>query len=201
MIRVVLPLVFALSACTGAAPGLMVHKQPPVPAFSRAVLERAGMPVLVATVERRGAVATLIQSGRNGDVVTWRTGDGVTLSFDRGILVATRGLGFDLMAADVNGTQRALDGARGPFVRVHRYLDGENRDRFERLTCEMAPPTVDPVAILGTVHATRRHTETCRGAGEPIVNQYWRTTDGRIWKTRQWVSAGTGHLVVETAVP
>lgn len=200
MTRFALLLALGLSACSSLPDWVPLQSQAAKPVLSRTTLERAGMPVIPATVESRDALATMIPSGQNGEVTSWRTGDDVTLSFNRGVLVATRGLGFDLMAADPQGTLRGFAGQTAQYSQVRRTLDGENRDVFETLSCTISAPVSDPISILCKAHATLRHIETCRGNGEPIINQNWRGADGQVWKSRVRVSEGAGFIVTEVVV-
>lgn len=74
--------------------------------------------------------------GGNGDVQTWKLADGVSLSFLDAVLFSSRGLGADLMSADVSGTRAMLAGdGSARHIRLHSYLDGEYQPSFR------APPT------------------------------------------------------------
>lgn len=141
--------------------------------------------VLIATIPAREASAALFEAGRNGPVVTYVTPDGISLSLDRGVLVATRGLGFDLMTADVDEPQAALraGGATTGAVRIHRYLDGENQVVLRSLVCRYA-------------RAGGAVTETCRTPGATIENRYVMGAGG-IDASRQWVGPETGYVRIE----
>ncbi|MHC0052487.1 YjbF family lipoprotein [Actibacterium sp. D379-3] len=161
-------------------------------------------PLLWAEIPTRDAVATLVILGRNGDWRSWVSGDGVGLNLYRGILGGTRGLGQDLMIADVSQVVPAVRRGSGSARRDHRYLDGENHEIRQTYTCRYVTQGSESIVLTGGAgHATRRIRETCTpdagGAGMPgFENLYWiGTADGQIWKSRQWVGPQIGEISLE----
>lgn len=167
--------------------------------LTRAALEEAGEPVLHVALPNRGAAALLSRVGRNGNVQTWQTPDKISLSFDEGVLTATRGLGSDLMSAQIAETRRMLAGAgsTGPYPRLHGYLDGEHRHRFKSYLCRRDSAHRETITLVGATHEVIRITETCTAPDVAFTNRYWRGLDGVIWKSRQWVGAETGYVETE----
>lgn len=91
--------------------------QGPAPADPRETLRRAdleavGNPLLLAVLPEKGVFASLMPLVRKGDTLTWVTADGVTLAFENGVLIGSRGLGDDLMGGDSGGTASAIAGER-----------------------------------------------------------------------------------------
>lgn len=149
---------------------------------------------LIAVLPSRGATATLAIEAVNGTVTTWRTADNVTLSFDDGVLVSTRGLGFDLMGAGAEKTWAALAGGdAGPYRRQYRYLDGENHTAYVTAGCTMHDRGVE---VVGG-RSLRRHDEVCETFRFAFTNVFWRDGAGRVQRSRQWIGPEIGH--VETA--
>lgn len=146
---------------------------------------------LRVTLPATGAQATLAPVARNGDVTVWQTLDGITLSFRSGVLVATRGLGDDLMSADVNGTLAMLRGTDEAthYPHIRSYLDGEDRTVFRSFQCrrdaraEAAP--------------ARRITERCASPHGETTNTYWLDQTGEITRSRQWVSPAIAYMETE----
>lgn len=146
-----------------------------------------GEPLLQITLPAQGARATLKRVGVNGDVETWQSGDGVSVSLRRGVVVATRGLGFDLMGADAGPTLAALSGGpAGPYRHQMRYLTGDNHSTYLSAGCTMA-------------QAGGRHEETCITHRGRFTNLYWLDSAGRILKSRQWIATEIGYLEIESA--
>lgn len=137
--------------------------------------------LLVVTLEEAGVSSFAAESQTSGDVVTFSTLDGITFSFREGVLVATRGLGFDLMSADASGL-RPLLATGGTYRREHRYLDGDERIASRVFTCEVTPgPEVR---------------EACRGGGIDFENTYVpASTSGMFALSRQWVGPERGPLI------
>jgi hypothetical protein len=182
-----------------ALPGQGGETADPRTGLTRAALEARGQPRLYASVPGMGTAALLGLSGRNGDVLTWRTPDNVALSFAEGVLTATRGLGPDLMTAETQGTRALLAGraAADGHVLRHSYLDGEHRPQIRAYQCRSAGRESETITIVGTRHAVTRVAETCRADGTQFTNVYWRGADGVIWKSRQWIGPDIGYLRTE----
>lgn len=197
MIRILLSLLVltaAVSACTRA--------QGPSADQIRAQVNQLGPsalnePLLLADLEELDRAATLIVMDRKADAITWRTGDNSSLSFDEGVLVATRGLGFDLMVADVSGTKAALQGRGGSYEIFRNTLDGEDRIQVHTFVCQVTGRASETLSTLQGPRSVIRVTESCRSPIEMIENIYWRAADGMILKSRQWISQGAGYVTTE----
>mgnify|MGYP003897263681 CR=1 FL=1 len=96
------------AARVAAITGLRPEPAAQAPALPTAALAEGPGNVLMVTLLGRNAVAAMTRAGSNNSVETWRTAKGVTLSFRDGILVASRGLGGDLMGANVDGVLAAI---------------------------------------------------------------------------------------------
>jgi hypothetical protein len=147
-------------------------------------------PVLEVTILDRGAQARLNKVGQNGTVTTWASKDGISVSLDRGVLVATRGLGDDLMAAGAQATLDALTGKPGEYRRIYRFLDAQNHADYELMGCTMQTLGPETLAARRLI----RHEETCRTFTDSHTNVYWTNPGGRIVASRQWISPLVGSL-------
>lgn len=163
--------------------------------LTREALDAATQPLLLAELPSREARATLVIAGQNRSHVTWFAADGIGLTLKDGLLTGTRGLGGDLMTADVSGAEAALRAGAGSAVRVHRYLDGENRVVPIRFDCRYAGAGRKEIEIVGRRFATREVAETCVAGARSFENRYWfGLSDGFLWKSRQWVGPGAGPI-------
>lgn len=135
-------------------------------------------PVLLVELPDLDAVASLVIAARNGAAITWIDPSGVSLVTQHGIVIATRGLGHDLMAADVSGTSAALSGGPITYGRVHRYLDGEGQLGRQEFQC-----------------AAQKHdtgvAETCRG-GLTVFNNSFILKAGQVVRSDQWLGPEIG---------
>lgn len=183
---------------------------PEAPEIDRARLERAGVTERFLLVRlESGAVAGMTPIAANRGRLVWATEDDVTFTARGGIVVATRGLGGDLLSAESEPLLFALaEGRSERYRRVLRRLDGLDQILVQPYDCELTLGPEETVVVLGRAHETRRSTERCRPQGgapegtpwylrpEPFVNVY-NVGDGTIWYSRQYVGPAVGHLTLE----
>ncbi|WP_422071095.1 YjbF family lipoprotein [Tranquillimonas rosea] len=171
--------------------------------LSREQLNTVEDPLLLADLPTLDRAATLVVAAHSGDVLSWRTGDATQLSFRDGVLVTTRGLGNDLMSADVSETRTALRRGIAPNVyykKFHSYLDGENQTVLRSFMCRQARQGTETVTLVGAAHRVTRIAERCVSTHEEVNNIYWVGSDGTMWKSQQWISPGAGYVVTERLV-
>jgi hypothetical protein len=166
-------------AATGTAP-----KQPAsgTSGLTRAILAEVGRPADM--VEITGVGAVIFQVGTNRGVETWSSVDNRSVSFRQGMLVATRGLGGDLMAAETPPLSQVA-GASGTFVRSFVYLNGEDQPLELRFLCDYATVGSEDLVIVERRYSTRRVQETCSGDSGRFVNDHW-FQGGTLRQSRQW---------------
>jgi hypothetical protein len=138
---------------------------------------------LDVVIPAREARARLGPVARTGDVTVWQTLDGITLSMRQGLLVATRGLGDDLMSAEVDGVLALLRGAsgEGPVPHIRSRLDGEDRTEFRSYQCRRDAG--------GTDAGLRRVEVLCISPQDRFTNTYWLNSAGAVIR-----SPALGHL-------
>ena len=174
-------LALALSACSVVKPKPPAQSQFLVPISN--ILLSVGIPA-------RGAVATLVLVARNQGVETWQTGDNVSISLRDGVIVGTRGLGFDVMGAEVRPTLAALAGRQsGEYTLSRRYLTADNHPESIMATCTMARSG-----------AQGQFVEDCRADVGKFRNEYWLDGSGRIVQSNQWIGPQVQHLKTSYAV-
>ncbi|WP_386685019.1 YjbF family lipoprotein [Loktanella sp. R86503] len=185
-------LIAALTACTP-------KDAPPDPRdlLTAAQIRASSQPLLLSRIDGIGG-GTMIVAGRRDGIVTWRTADFVNFSYRDGLLTATRGLGDDVMSADVSGTHAALTG--GPvqdYPRFASYLGADDETRFRAFRCVMRNAGPEAVTSFGTVFPATLMQETCYSPGLQIDNRYWLAPGGGIRRSLQWVSPDVGYLETE----
>jgi hypothetical protein len=153
-------------------------------------------PLLFVEFPQPGTQALMALAGRNGDVITWASADGRSISLRQGVLVATRGFGFDLMSADVTGTLAALSGGPRDYERHVSYLDGENRTVLRSFACRMEEPVAETIDSFGRSIPATRWTETCAGL-DGTSTSVFHTGDGGMWRALQTVNQRGDRLLTE----
>ena len=165
--------------------------------ITRQAIDAASSPLLLVSIETRNAHATLSPIGENHGIITWSTADGVSLSFNHGILVATRGLGPDLMAADINNALPAVQSGGGTAMRLHDYLDGEGQIRQRKFQCAYESVGREELEIYDIKVTANHVVETCDSSGLKIMNHYWVSGYNRIRQSRQWIGSDIGYAFIQ----
>ena len=164
-----------------------------------AVLRGQQGPVMFIALNGGSEAALLGRYGQNGPYRTWATNDRQSLTFFRGILTATRGIGGDLMSSEVGAVAPLIIGRRaGTGQRTYRYLDGENKERPLQLSCTVQPagPATATLAS-GQSFAATRVDEVCQAGSLTVRNIYFVTASGFIPQSRQWQGPGNGDIAIQ----
>lgn len=188
-----------------AAPGQSAATVDPSRVLTAEYIASGSGPLLLATLPSRDGYATLSPVGRNGAVETWRSADGIGLSLTPpGLLVATRGLGPDLMLAETGAVVAALRAGEGDIRRVHRLLDGENHEDARAYDCRVVTETDEMIFLPGEqTRQTVRLREHCVPAAgqedrKPFDNFYWTSFSGDvIWQSYQWLGPELGTIFLQ----
>jgi hypothetical protein len=167
--------------------------------LTRAALEPLEEAILEVTLERKERLAYLsVNAVRRdkhpGRITVWRTEDNVTLAMRNGVLIATRGLGGDVISSvvQVSGEDPGPSGS-GEHVQFVRSLD--NQEVPLVMACEVIDLGIEIITIVERKHSTRHLQQRCTGNGEDIMNDYW--IDSRaslVWQSRQWAGPYIGYM-------
>ncbi|MEM6478219.1 MAG: YjbF family lipoprotein [Pseudomonadota bacterium] len=152
-------------------------------------------PLLEVVLPAQGAQVFFAPVARNGSAVTWQSA-GLSLTTRGGVLIATRGFGPDLMAADPAGLLAALARGGGKYRKVLSYLDGEDQRADLTPTCALEATGPQQIVVLGRAIGAQRYEENCIGAdGLATTNIYW--LEGSVIRaSQQWVSREFGSVIV-----
>ena len=164
--------------------------------LSPQVLAAAQLPTMlvIQRLNDRGIAMAAVGTGADG-TVQWRDGTGGGLLLRGGILVGTRGLGFDLHTVDEAGLRRALIAGGGQDARrVERRLRSDNVIVADRLFCDVVPVGRERLAYYGRTYATTLFEERCADGESDFTNRYWLGDDGAIRRQIVRVSPEAGDL-------
>ena len=166
----------------------------PVGGFTPDDVVAAPQDFMLVTVASRDIAGLARMTTDNSGQRTWIGEAGYTVTLDDGLLVATRGLGGDLIAANTAGVRAILRQGGGVTERQHDYLDDRDRIQTETYTCTIeakGPQEVD----LGIRKETAEFwTETCANARIQFENQYFVDETGTIIAARQFVSQTVAYV-------
>lgn len=151
-------------------------------------------PVLLAQFDN-GAAVIFAERGRNGEMRTYLSPDGRSLSLRGGMIAATRGFGRDVMSSDTAQSATLVSAQQGgTATRVQYYLDGDGRERPYPMACTIAP--AEPITqTAGEQSLTVTPvTELCDPA--KAQNSYMVNETGQIIASRQWIGPRMGYLTI-----
>lgn len=140
---------------------------------------------------------TMARAGKNGDRVTWVNGSNITLTLEDGIMVATRGLPRDLMAAEASETRAAIRSGGGNAQRTHEYLSDQDGISTQLLQCRIGSQGPDAIERLQQTLNSVRFEEKCEGENIRFTNVYWVNARGSIIRSLQAVSPDAGYLQID----
>ena len=169
------------------------------PPLTRAALNTVKVSSLEVTLERRDQTAYLFVSADRRDdspgrITVWRTEDNVSLALRNGVLIATRGLGGDLVSSVVR-VSGDRPGPAGSGEKQHFVRTGDIEEQTLVLACDLVDMGPDTIVIVERAHPTRHVQERCSGASGQVVNDYWvDPRAGIVWQSRQWAGPHIGYL-------
>ena len=203
-------LITTLSACAGGGllqnltSGLQSDEEILEPEISDRylALQQAVAPAMQAVVEDRERRDLLLFSHKLGDVSVWYGRDDAEFAMRDGMLVSTRGISGDLMAADVRQSAALVHGKRnGQAKRFHSYLNGNNQIETRSYVCDIRVDQQYTLELPGRTVPTWYIVEDCVGPDFSFENYYWvDRRSGRIWQSRQLANPFSG-LVAFQVVP
>ncbi len=171
-------------------------KPQPFPPATRAQVRALHADVLLVTQPIRHVRAPLTPDAVNGDVVTWRSADGVTISLRNGIVTATRGMGQDIMSALTPDISTIASGT-GTVERADYTLNGLEQDKQASFTCFLSDLGTESIDLAQITYRLHHVAETCSGDAPTFTNDYWIGPHNIVRKSRQWLGTAIGYLEIE----
>lgn len=176
----------------GAAPAALD------PAALSKALASTTEPVILIVTEATKTPNLSLRIGSNGDFDTYANQSRQSLTLKDGLIVATRGLGDDLLSSSTGGAEALIRARKaGTVKREMRFLNAENQVIQRDFTCAIAPgPVTDVPSATGTFRATQV-VERCVRPGLTLDHAYFVNAQGQIVQSRQWVGPRNGYLLVQ----
>lgn len=165
------------------------------PGLTRAAIEQSEREQVLVALPATGVAVPIALFEENRGKETYVTTDLVSVTFEDGLLIATRSLGADLMAADIDDIRPILRSG-GNAVRVHDYLNGLNQIERYSYQCDVTVIGPETIEIFERSYRTTQVQEDCVSPDTSFTNIYWMDGDGTIWQSRQWVSPVIGYAEI-----
>jgi hypothetical protein len=163
----------------------------------RAELEAFGKPILRIQSKGLGQDAFLTVVDAKDNVVTWTAQGQANFSLRDGVLIQTRGVGADLMSAQVPSLAQLKGGAS--YERIYFFLGADDIGTRRTYDCTAATVGRETIEVIGKSHATTHVTETCTRPNGKVTNDYW-IEGNAVRKSRQWASNTVGYLEFEQII-
>lgn len=169
------------------------------PRFQPLIAAKDG-PAIEVRIPAKDVRGGLLLESRQGNIESWLGTDGSALTFDRGVLHGTRGVGAGMLASDVSASATAiLSGRGGEVERVHTFLNANNETVIRAYTCTVTNGGAETTRLdIGNVR-TRLMREECRNLDQRFTNLYYvDPARGRIVKSSQWSGDFLGQMEITT---
>lgn len=152
-------------------------------------------PLIVVAVENTRSSAALGRIARNGPYETYSAAEPNHITLREGVVVATRGLGVDLMSSAPPARATIATG-RGSYSRNWQMLDGLDQIRTVTMSCTLAQTGAETIVMSGRSYKTRIVSESCTGDGGKVDNLYWVDPQGVLRRSRQWLGQDAGYMLL-----
>ena len=144
-----------------------------------------------------GTWDTMVAAASNAGRDTWIGAANLSVTFEDGIVVATRGMPRDLMGADTDQVRAAIDAGGGAAQRTHDFLDNLDQISTRVLQCGISSQGADSFVRREQTHDTTRFEEKCASEQLQFTNVYWVNAEGQIVRSLQAVSPDAGYLQID----
>ena len=186
----------------GPKPKAAAPAPPPDPAqltAARKMLEDGGIPLYIIQSKSLGLQDYFSKLGQNGDVITWSTQSYKTISMRDGMIVATRGLGPDILSTYAPTTEAVR---RGTGTTQRSYFVNDAADQGQRLDfdCQLKDAGMQTISLIGKAYGTHRIDEACTGAAGSFVNSFWFDNRAKLRQSSQHLAMGIENLLLQKII-
>ena len=173
--------------------------------ITRSMIDNSNIPLILIEVLNRDQTATL--SAFPGSTLNdvWLGTDGSTVTTKNGFLIATRGMNYDLMGADVeeakSGLEKTVAGQKPlDHQRRYKYLSEDNQDTIIEFSCFFSKEGQETILIFDKPYETTHVTEICENDEFRFQNEYWVEKNNTIRKSHQWHGYNIGLILIERVI-
>ena len=165
--------------------------------ITRKKVDDADIPVLFVGLEN-GQNGTLTLFPGKGVGSTWLGADGSTITLERGVIKATRG-----MKNDVMGSQSFMPfwpniKDNSDYTRQISYLNGDNQMHNKAFLCKTKKHKKPlSIKIFDVRFITTEFTETCKNNSEKLRNSYFVDDKNIVRRSVQYHGPVLGYLTIE----
>ncbi len=159
-------------------------------------LSKFNQPIILISSLDKTKEATLVALGNNEEKLTWVSADGISVSYDNGVLIATRGYSQDLLSLKYKNPADLFSASEIEYDKVHRYLSGENNYHDLYFKCMGIKKFSKPIVILGNNLSVDTFVEKCEHSSYNYENEYDLLAGTTIvLRSKQWISPANNSFL------
>ncbi|MEE2999665.1 MAG: YjbF family lipoprotein [Pseudomonadota bacterium] len=164
---------------------------------TRKKIDEAKIPVLFIELENKQNGTLTLYPGQ-GVGETWLGADGAIITFNNGILKATRGMRNDLMGATSSIPHWSQIEKSATYSRKFTYLDANNQTYSKKFACYIETDgSNSSVTIFDVDFSVQRYDEICAGNSSKINNVYFVDRNGLVRRSIQYHGEALGSIIIE----
>ena len=166
--------------------------------INRDQIDAANMPVLFVELAS-GQNGTLTPYPGQGDGQTWLGADGATITLERGILKASRGMGDDLMGSSSSmPSWSKINKKTEIYSRELNHLNGNNRISKRIFNCNIEKTSSGNLIKIWDINfKVDKFEESCSDGSLMFNNTYQVDTQGIVRRSTQHHSKTLGSILIE----
>ena len=166
--------------------------------INREQIDAANVSVLFVELAS-GQNGTLTPYPGQGDGQTWLGADGATITLERGILKASRGMGDDLMGSSSSmPVWSNINKKTENYNRELNHITGNNRISKRILNCNIEKTSNrDVIKIWEINYKVDKFEESCSDGSLTLTNTYQVDTQGIVRRSIQYHSETLDYILIE----
>ncbi len=181
-------------------------KPKPAPvALARKSIAHIKKPLLRINAQAIGVKTLFGQVAQNGNYRTYLNELKMSVTYNNGIITATRGFGLDLLSQGISiPTKEIFVETNAPkfYTRTQQQLAKSKKVVELNYNCVLVKGKAETLTIVEIEYPVFKYAETCRNKGRAFKNYYWVDDNTKqIWKSAQSIGQQAGFFVTEVLVP
>lgn len=165
--------------------------------ITRQKVDEAQIPVLFMELQN-GQNGTLIPYPGEGVGQTWLGADGATITLERGILKATRGMKGDILGSTSSMPSWTAIKNTSKYVRQFYYLSGNNQIDTKTFSCIIERGKKrSSVNIFDVDFSVQEYREMCTNDAIKLNNVYLVDKETIVRKSIQYHGPALGYVTIE----
>ena len=166
--------------------------------INREQVDATSIPVLFVELAS-GQNGTLTLYPGQGVGQTWLGADGATITLERGLLKASRGMGDDLMGFSSSMPPWSkINNKTETYMRELYYITGNNKISKRVFSCDIEKTSSDEIIEIWDISfKVARFEEQCSNSSFAFKNTYQIDAQGIVRKSSQYHSGTLGYIMIE----